>query len=88
MVESNTNQFVSINLSSTCIAVLLFGLDVLCVFPRSRVCAAFPFVQLSGSWLLALLSGSGSTFIINSERLSGCSPLFFLLINVFVLRQY
>jgi hypothetical protein len=87
MVESNTNQFVSINLSSTCIAVLLFGLDVLCVFPRSRVCAAFPFVQLSG-WLLALLSGSGSTFIINSERLSGRSPLFFLLINVFVLRQY
>lgn len=32
MVKSNTNQFISINLSSTCIAVLLFGLDVLCVF--------------------------------------------------------
>lgn len=56
LMKSNTNQFISINLSSTCIAVLLFGLDVLCVFALAYA---------------ASLSSSRFTFIINFESLSG-----------------
>lgn len=45
MVKSNTNQFISINLSSTWIAVLLFGLDVLCVFLSSLTNSGYTFNQ-------------------------------------------
>lgn len=64
MMKSNTNQFISINLSSTRIAVLLFGLDVLCVF-SSRQCFA---LTNSGYTFIRLYNQFGETvraFLIN-----------------------
>lgn len=74
MVKSNTNQFISINLSSTCIAVLLFGLDVLCVF-RSSLCVACTPLLCHTTQL---------SYLYNQFR----KTVRAFLINVFVLRQY